>query len=135
MTASDVSVKKIEKVAFEYEKNASDFSKTQRERDFVAGNPFARKLGKAAIQLRHQLGSGGRAALYKLLNHEDTIVRKLAAYDCLDFSPKAETVLMEIARGDKFEGAMAAWVLEQWRSGKRDFPGGGVTLNPDESYP
>lgn len=111
----------------EYVDNLRQFVETRRARDFVAGNVYAEKLGIAAAKLRHEFGNEGRRALVNVMSDEELLVRNIAATHCLDFeSILAESVLREVIEKDRFEGPMAQWILDEWRSGRKDFPGGPI---------
>jgi hypothetical protein len=129
MTGTPSTALKIEKILNDFLKNNYEYAKHRRARDFVAGNPFARKSGKAAAKLRHEFGSAGRDALASAMDDDDLIVRSIAAADCLDIFPeKAERILEEITTHteDIFESVGAEQVLKLWRAGRKEFPGGPV---------
>ena len=110
-----------------YVSNLRAWAKTQRERDFVAGNSAALALGRAAIALRHHLGYEGKRALQSVMEDQDLLVRSIAASHCLDLNPvESQKVLEAAAAEGGFHGPMAAWVLSEWRAGTKELPGGPV---------
>ncbi|HKQ29661.1 MAG TPA: DUF2019 domain-containing protein [Burkholderiales bacterium] len=119
---------KLQSIVDDFVQNALEFSSTRRQKDFVAGNKFAKKLAKLGALLRHDFGEFGRSALADLMKHENPTVRGIAASDSLDFSPdKAESVLESIAKDNLFlDSHSAEYALKEWRAGRKEFPGGPV---------
>mgnify|MGYP002713111791 CR=1 FL=1 len=120
----------------EYVKNLELYLLAHRERRFVDGNKYVDKAYKAAVDLRHNFGQEGRDAILTLLEHPDAGMRSSAASDSLDFATERATrVLEEVEKANQpFEGMAAQYCLKEWREGRKQFPGGPVTLEPGETY-
>jgi hypothetical protein len=120
---------KIDRIASEFLANCLAYAKTRQDREFVAGNKFARKLSKLAAQLRHDFGDIGRQKLASFMHHTNAEVRTIAAADSLDFATQeAINVLETVASEHYFMTSVSAeYALIEWRAGRKEFPGGQVT--------
>lgn len=117
----------IDKISKMFLDNCLAYSEARKNHDFVAGNPFARKLSKAAAALRHQHGEIGWKILFEYMQHEDITVRSLAAAECLDIYPdKAADVLETVACSGGLDAHSAEWALKLWRTGEKQFSGGPI---------
>lgn len=136
MTAQNRKPKLLSDTIAEYVENLELYLLAHRERRFVDGNKYVDKAYKAAKTLRHEFGQEGRKAILALLDHPDSGIRMSAASDLLDFATgRATRILEEIEEADQpFEGTAAHYCLKEWRAGRKQFPGGPVTLEPGESY-
>ena len=136
MTAQTHKPKLLPEAIAEYVENLEQYLLAQRERRFVEGNKYVDQAYMAAKTLRHEFGQEGRKAILALLDHPDSGIRISASSDSLDFATgRATKVLEEIEEADQpFEGTAAHYCLKEWREGRKQFPGGTVTLEPGESY-
>lgn len=124
------------KLTSAYVEHVDAYLAAQRQRKFVEGNKHVDAAQKVAKELRHNYGRDGRKALVTLLSHSDSGFKLVVASDILDFAEgMAVTVLDEIEKANKpFEGTAAQYCLKEWRSGRKVFLGGPVTLDTDELY-
>lgn len=120
--------KPLEKVTKEYIDNCLAYAEARRAGNYVAGNPYARKLGKAAALLRHDYGEEGWKILYEFMEHENTTVQSVTAALCLDMYPeKAVSILDRISNLDGLDAFSSKYALINWRLGITQFPGGSIT--------
>lgn len=96
---------------------AKSFGRTQKERNFVAGNRFVDKLQSLGQQMRST--PDGQACLLDMLSDEDPYVRCWAAKDCLFFAPeRAIPVLESLAQPGGMLSLSASVTLDEWRIGR-----------------
>lgn len=136
MTIEKRELQPLPDVLQEYVKSLAQHILAQRERRFVDGNKFVDIAQSAAKSLRHEYGAEGRKAMLSLLDNPDSGIRLNVASDVLDFATeRATSVLIDIEKANQpFEGTAAHYCLEEWRAGRKQFPGGQVVLEPGENY-
>lgn len=107
------------------------YAEASEAKNFKVSDKCAEDLFQLAKELRHSFGEEGRSVLVGFMtNGEITELRSIAAAFSLDFrSSEAESILESISKTPGMAGFPAEIALQEWRAGRKTFPGGPVAKN------